>query len=97
MQAKSKNSELNACYIGQAGMHQGRLAFNKTLLLLKLCVLIFKSFERFSLSTYYNIHIQAYNKKKIRNNHQTELTKQNRGIKLIYASRRSHGHGHKKR
>jgi hypothetical protein len=36
MQAKGKNGELNACYIGQAGMHQGRLAFNKALLLLKL-------------------------------------------------------------
>jgi hypothetical protein len=50
MQAKVKNSELNACYIGQAGMHQGRLAFNKTLLLLKLLhVLIFKSFKRVTL------------------------------------------------
>jgi hypothetical protein len=40
---------LNACYVGQAGMHQGRLAFNKTLLLKLWCILIFKSLERFAL------------------------------------------------
>jgi hypothetical protein len=34
MQAgKVNNVNLNACYLEQAGMHQGRLAFNKTLLL----------------------------------------------------------------
>jgi hypothetical protein len=40
---------LNACYVGQVGMHQGRLAFNKTRLLKLWRVLIFKSFERFTL------------------------------------------------
>jgi hypothetical protein len=50
MQArKSKYSELNACYVGQVGMHQGRLAFNKTRLLKLWHVLIFKAFERFTL------------------------------------------------
>jgi hypothetical protein len=39
----------NACYVGQAGMHQGRLAFNETLLLKLLHVLVFKSFERIAL------------------------------------------------
>jgi hypothetical protein len=34
MQAgKVNNVNVNACYVGQAGMHRGRLAFNKTLLL----------------------------------------------------------------
>jgi hypothetical protein len=34
MQAKKVNIvNLNACYVGQAGMQQERLAFNKTLLL----------------------------------------------------------------
>jgi hypothetical protein len=34
MQARKVNTvNLNACYVGQVGMHQGRLAFNKTLLL----------------------------------------------------------------
>jgi hypothetical protein len=34
MQEEKVNTvNLNACYVGQAGMHQGRLAFNKTLLL----------------------------------------------------------------
>jgi hypothetical protein len=34
MQAGKVNTmNLNACYVGQAGMHQGRLAFHKTLLL----------------------------------------------------------------
>jgi hypothetical protein len=34
MQArKVKTVNLNACYVGQTGMHQGKLAFNKTLLL----------------------------------------------------------------
>jgi hypothetical protein len=50
MQARKVNAvNLNACYVGQAGMHQGRLAFNKTLLLKLWCVLIFKSLERFAL------------------------------------------------
>jgi hypothetical protein len=50
MQArKSKYSELNACYVGLVGMHQGRLAFNKTRLLKLWRVLIFKAFERFTL------------------------------------------------
>jgi hypothetical protein len=40
---------LNACYVGQAGMHQGRLGFNKTRLLKLQRVLIFKSFKRFAL------------------------------------------------
>jgi hypothetical protein len=34
MQAGKINTvNLNACYVGQAGMHEGTLAFNKTLLL----------------------------------------------------------------
>jgi hypothetical protein len=34
MQARIvKTVNLNACYVGQVGMHQGKLAFNKTLLL----------------------------------------------------------------
>jgi hypothetical protein len=34
MQAGKVNIvNVNACYVGQAGMHRGRLAFNKTLLL----------------------------------------------------------------
>jgi hypothetical protein len=45
---KSKYSELNACYVGQVGMYQGRLAFNKTRLLKLWRVLIFKAFERFT-------------------------------------------------
>jgi hypothetical protein len=50
MQAGKVNTvNTNACYVGQAGMHQGRLAFNKTLLLKLLHVLIFKSFERIAL------------------------------------------------
>jgi hypothetical protein len=50
MQArKVKTVNLNACYVGKAGMHQGRLAFNKTLLLKLWRVLIFKSFEQFAL------------------------------------------------
>jgi hypothetical protein len=49
MQARKVNTmDLNACYVGQVGMHQGRLAFNKTRLLKLWCVLIFKSFERFA-------------------------------------------------
>jgi hypothetical protein len=40
---------LNACYVGQVGMHQGILAFNKTLLLKLLHDLIFKSFQRIAL------------------------------------------------
>jgi hypothetical protein len=47
MQAKKVNTvNLNACYVGQAGTHQAKLAFNKTLLLKLLHVLIFKSLER---------------------------------------------------
>jgi hypothetical protein len=50
MQAGKVNAvNLNACYVGQVGMHQGRLAFNKTRLLKLWRVLIFKSFERFTL------------------------------------------------
>jgi hypothetical protein len=50
MQERKVNTvNLNACYVGQAGMHQGRLAFNKTRLLKLWRVLIFKSFERFAL------------------------------------------------
>jgi hypothetical protein len=40
---------LNACYVGQADMHQGRLAFNKTLLFKLLHNVIFKSLERIAL------------------------------------------------
>jgi hypothetical protein len=40
---------LNARYVGEAGMHQGRLALNKTLLLKLLHVMIFKSLERIAL------------------------------------------------
>jgi hypothetical protein len=50
MQARKVNTmNLNACYVGQAGMHQGRLAFNRTQLPKLWRVLIFKSFERFAL------------------------------------------------
>jgi hypothetical protein len=50
MQARKVNTvNLNACYVGQVGMHQGRLAFNKTLLLILWRVLISKSFKRFAL------------------------------------------------
>jgi hypothetical protein len=50
MQAsKSKDSELNACYVVQVGMHQGKLAFNKTRLLKLWRILIFKAFERITL------------------------------------------------
>jgi hypothetical protein len=50
MQARKVNTvNLNACYVGQVGMLQGRLAFNKTRLVKLWHVLIFKSFERFTL------------------------------------------------
>jgi hypothetical protein len=50
MQASEVNTvNFNACYVGQVGMLQGRLAFNKTQLLKLWHVLIFKSFERFTL------------------------------------------------
>jgi hypothetical protein len=50
MKARKVNTmNLNACYVGQAGMHQGTLAFNKTLLLKLWRVLILKSLERFAL------------------------------------------------
>jgi hypothetical protein len=50
MQARKVNTvNLNACYVGQVGMHQGRLAFNRTQLLKLWRILIFKSFERFTL------------------------------------------------
>jgi hypothetical protein len=50
MQArKVETVNLNACYVGQGGMHQRRLAFNKTLLLKLLHVLIFKSLEQIAL------------------------------------------------
>jgi hypothetical protein len=50
MQARKVNTtNLNACYVRQAGMYQGRLAFNKTRLLKLWRVLIFKYFERFAL------------------------------------------------
>jgi hypothetical protein len=50
MQERKVNTvNINACYVGQVGMHQGRLAFNKTQLLKLRRVLIFKSFERFAL------------------------------------------------
>jgi hypothetical protein len=50
MQERKVNTvNLNACYVGQAGMHQGRLAFNRTRLLKLWRVLIFKSVERFTL------------------------------------------------
>jgi hypothetical protein len=63
MQARKVNKvKLNACYIGQVGMHQGRLAFNKALLLKLGRVLIFKSFERITLygpqSSHTSIHKQ---------------------------------------
>jgi hypothetical protein len=64
MQAREVNAvNLNACYVGQVGMHQGRFAFNKTRLLKLWRVLIFKSFERFT-PTLHNHHIQANNKNK---------------------------------
>jgi hypothetical protein len=50
MQATKVNTvNLNVCYVGQAGMHEGRLAFNKTPLLKLSHVLIFKFFKRFAL------------------------------------------------
>jgi hypothetical protein len=50
MQAgKVDTVNLNACYVGQVGMHQGRLAFNKTWLLKLWHVLIFKSFKDYAL------------------------------------------------
>jgi hypothetical protein len=50
MQARTVNTvNLNACYVGQVGMHQGRLAFNRTRLVKLWRVLIFKFFERFTL------------------------------------------------
>jgi hypothetical protein len=50
MQARKVNTvNLNACYVGQVGMLQRRLAFNKTRLIKLWRVLIFKSFERFTL------------------------------------------------
>jgi hypothetical protein len=50
MQARKVNTmNLNARYVGQVGMHQGRLAFNKTRLLKLWRVLIFKAFKRFTL------------------------------------------------
>jgi hypothetical protein len=50
MQARKVNTvNLNACYVGQVGMHQGRLAFNRTRLLKLWRVLIFKSFKHFTL------------------------------------------------
>jgi hypothetical protein len=50
MQASKVNIvNLNACYVGEVGIHQGRLAFNTTQLLKLWRILIFKSFERFTL------------------------------------------------
>jgi hypothetical protein len=50
MQARKLNTmNLNARYVGQVGIHQGRLAFNKTRLLKLWRVLIFKAFKRFTL------------------------------------------------
>jgi hypothetical protein len=50
MQAgKVNTTNLNACYVGKAGMHQGILAFNKTRLLKHWRILIFNSFKRFVL------------------------------------------------
>jgi hypothetical protein len=50
MQAGKVNTvNLNAYYVGQVGMHQERLAFNKTRLLKLRRVLIFKSFKRFAI------------------------------------------------
>jgi hypothetical protein len=58
MQARKVNTvNFNACYVGQAGMHLGRLAFNKTLLLKLGRVLIFKSFKRFALYGPQSSHI----------------------------------------
>jgi hypothetical protein len=64
MQAGKVNTvNSNACYVGQASMQQGRLAFNKTLLLKLGRVLIFKSFKRFALYGPQSSH-KAYNKNK---------------------------------
>jgi hypothetical protein len=50
MQARKVNIViLNACYVGQVGMHQARLAFNRTRLLKLWRILIFQSLERFTL------------------------------------------------
>jgi hypothetical protein len=74
MQArKVKTVNLNAYYVGQAGMHQGRLAFNKTQLLKLWRVLIFKSFERFTPYAPQPSHTSKQ-RESIRNNHQTVLT-----------------------
>jgi hypothetical protein len=48
-EGKINTVNLDACYVGHVGMHQGRLAFNKTLLLKLWRVLIFKSLKRFAL------------------------------------------------
>jgi hypothetical protein len=50
MQARKVNTvNLNACYVGQVVMIQGRLSFNKTRLLKLRRVLIFKAIEHFTL------------------------------------------------
>jgi hypothetical protein len=64
MQArKVKTVNLNACYVGQAGMQQGRLAFkqnsaSQTLVRLDLQI------PRTIRSLRFTINIQAYNKNK---------------------------------
>jgi hypothetical protein len=72
-------------------MHQGRLAFNKTLLLKLLHDLIFKSFQRIALYGPQSSHTSTQYEQ-IRNSHQTDQTELDSSIKLIYASRRSRGH-----
>jgi hypothetical protein len=57
MQARKVNTvNLNACYVGRVGIHQGRLAFNGTRVLKLWRVLIFKSFERFTLYIPQSLH-----------------------------------------
>jgi hypothetical protein len=78
--------------IGSTGMQQG-LAFYQRLLLLKVLE-IFNSGVLHVRTVFYAPHnshtsIQC---NKIRNNHQTELTEQNRGEKLFYSSRRLLGY-----
>jgi hypothetical protein len=69
--------------IGSTGMQQG-LAFYQLRKLLRV-LKVFNSSEILELLVIYapHIHIQAYNRIN---------SEQNRGIKLLYSSRQSHGH-----
>jgi hypothetical protein len=77
--------------IGSTGMQQG-LAFYQRLLLLKVLE-IFNSGVFHERTVFYAPHHShtSIQWNKIRNNHQTVPTEQNRGKKLFYSSRRSRG------